>query len=155
MTAVLCWAALFLMWSELGYMAHRTGRYSELFGILVISSWCWILAFFGFGFKHLTGSKPILSYANEAVLPFYILHQTILVSVGYFVIQWNIPDLLKWAVIFAISFPLIMVIYEFGVRRFNIMRFLFGMKTLPEPKVAPQFREQPVLERSLNEAERI
>jgi glucans biosynthesis protein C len=130
-TAVLCWAALFLIWSKLGYMAHRTGRYPELFGILALSSWCWILTFLGFGFKHLTRNKPILSYASEAVLPFYILHQTVLLSVGYFVIEWKIPDLLKWAIIFVISFPLIMALYEFGVRRFNVMRFLFGMKPLP------------------------
>ena len=138
-TAALCWLALFSIWSKLGYMAHRTGRYPELFGILGISSWLWILAFLGFGFKHLTRSKPILSYANEAVLPFHILHQTVLLSVGYFVIQWKIPDLLKWAVIFAVSFPLIMALYEFGIRRFNVMRFLFGMKALPQSKVGRQF----------------
>ena len=135
-TAVLCWLALFLIWSKLGYMAHRTGRYPELFGILGISSWLWILAFLGFGFKHLTRSKPILSYANEAVLPFYILHQTVLLSVGYFVIQWKIPDLLKWAIIFVISFPVVMGLYEFSIRRFNVMRFLFGMKALPQSTAA-------------------
>ncbi len=150
-TAVLCWLVLFVIWSKLGYMAHRTGRYPGLSGILGVSSWCWILAFLGFGFKHLTRSRPILSYANEAVLPFYILHQTVLLTVGYFVIQWDIPDLLKWAIILVISFPLVMAVYEFGVRRFNVMRFLFGMKALPQSKAAPQFREQPILERGLNE----
>ncbi len=154
-TAVLCWVALFLMWSKLGYMAHRTGQYSELFGILAISSWCWILAFFGFGFKHLTGSKPILSYANEAVLPFYILHQTVLLSVGYFVIQWNIPYLLRWVIIFAISFPVIMALYEFGIRRFNVMRIPFGMKALLQPKAAAEFHERPIPRKTLNEADRI
>ena len=118
-------------------MANMAEQYAEVFGIFAISSWCWILAFFGFGFKHLTRSKPILSYANEAVLPFYILHQTVLLSVGYFVVQWKIPDLLKWMVIFAISFPVVMGLYEFGIRRFNVMRFLFGMKPLPQSKAAP------------------
>ncbi len=154
-TAVLCWLALFLIWSKLGYMAHRTGRYPELLGILGISSWLWILAFLGFGFKHLTRSKPILSYANEAVLPFYILHQTVLLSVGYFVIQWKIPDLLKWAIIFVISFPVVIGLYEFGIRRFNVMRFLFGMKALPQPKAGRQFDERPILGKTLNEADRI
>jgi glucans biosynthesis protein C len=135
--ALLCWAALFFIWSKVGFMAYMAGQYVEVFGIVAISSWCWILAFFGFGFKHLTRSKPILSYANEAVLPFYILHQTVLLSVGYFVVQWKIPDLLKWMVIFAISFPVVMGLYEFGIRRFNVMRFLFGMKPLPQSKAAP------------------
>jgi glucan biosynthesis protein C len=71
---------------------------------------------------------PFLSYANEAVLPFYILHQTVLLCVGYFVVQWAIPDLLKWVIILMVSFPIIMVLYEFLVRRYNVMRVLFGMK---------------------------
>jgi hypothetical protein len=69
------------------------------------------------------------------VLPFYVLHQTVLLAVGYFVVGWAIPDLLKYLVIAASSFALIMVIYEFLVRRHNLLRFLFGMKPLrPVPR---------------------
>jgi hypothetical protein len=70
-----------------------------------------------------------LDYANEAVLPFYILHQTVLLRVGYVVLQWALPEVVEWAVIVVISFALIMLIYEYLVRRWNVMRFLFGMKT--------------------------
>jgi glucan biosynthesis protein C len=95
-------------------------------------SWSWVLAILGFGMKHLAFNKPILSYANEAVLPFYILHHPVLLSVGYFVVQWTIPAAVKFALIDAISFAVIMVLYEFVVRRFNIMRVLFGMKPLKQ-----------------------
>jgi len=71
-----------------------------------------------------------LDYTNEAVLPFYILHQTVILAVGYFVLQWAIPDVLEWAVVVVISFAIIMALYECLVRRFNLMRFLFGMKPL-------------------------
>jgi hypothetical protein len=41
--------------------------------------------------------------------------------------------------ILPVSFVLIMVLYEFLVRRFNVMRFLFGMKPLPKtPAVQTQ-----------------
>jgi peptidoglycan/LPS O-acetylase OafA/YrhL len=98
-------------------------------------SWCWVLAILGFGMKHLNFNKPILSYANEAVLPFYILHHPVLLSVGYFVVQWAVPATVKFAVIDAISFVIIMALYEFAVRRFNVMRVLFGMK--PVKQVSP------------------
>lgn len=91
-------------------------------------SWSWVLAILGFGMKHLNFNKPILSYANEAVLPFYILHHPVLLCVGYFVVQWAIPAALKFAVIDASSFVIIMALYEFMVRRVNVIRFLFGMK---------------------------
>jgi glucan biosynthesis protein C len=70
------------------------------------------------------------------VLPFYILHQTVLLCVGYFVVQWDIPAVLKWAIIVVVSFPIIMLLYEFLVRRFDLMRFLFGMKPLPKAPAA-------------------
>ena len=71
-----------------------------------------------------------MSYANEAVLPFYILHQPVLVCVGYFVVQWAVPDAMKFVIIAASSFAIIMLLYEFVVRRFNAIRLLFGMKLL-------------------------
>jgi glucan biosynthesis protein C len=126
---------LFLLTLEVG-PAFGTWRYALGWGSRALGSWCCILAILGFGRKHLAFSTPFLKYANEAVLPFYILHQTVLLGVGYFVVQWAIPDLLKWAIILVISFPIIMVLYEFLVRRFNVMRFLFGMKPLPKAPIA-------------------
>jgi glucans biosynthesis protein C len=109
-----------------------TPRAALALGLRGLSSWCFILAILGFGGKYLDFSTLSLTYANEAVLPFYILHQTVLLVVGYFVVRWTIPDLLKWAIIVPVSFAIIMVLYEFLVRRFNVMRFLFGMKPLPK-----------------------
>ncbi len=100
-----------------------------------LAAWSVILAFLGFGMRYLNVNKPALKYASEAVLPFYILHQTVLLGVGYFVVQLAIPDLLKWAIIAIISLAVILGSYEYLVRRINVLRFLFGMKLL---KKAPQ-----------------
>jgi glucan biosynthesis protein C len=63
----------------------------------------------------------------------------LILGVGYFVVPWAIPDLLKWFIILLASFALIMVLYEFMVRRFNVMRFLFGIKLRPKaPSPQPQ-----------------
>jgi len=96
-------------------------------------AWSWLLAALGFGMQHLNFNSPLLKYANEAVLPFYILHQTVIVVLGYFVVQWAFPDLLKFLLILILSFFVIIGLYEFVVRRFNLMRFLFGMKLLAKP----------------------
>jgi peptidoglycan/LPS O-acetylase OafA/YrhL len=95
-------------------------------------AWCWVLAILGFGMKHLNYNTPILQRANEAVLPFYILHQPVLLCVGFFVVRWAIPGLLKWLIIMPTSFIIIVALYEFLVRRFNVMRVLFGMKPLKQ-----------------------
>ena len=93
-----------------------------------INTWCWILAILGFGKQFLERNNKFLTYANEAVLPFYILHQTIIITIGYYVVQWNTGVGLKYLVISTTSFVVIMVIYEIIVRRVNVFRFLFGMK---------------------------
>ena len=93
------------------------------------SAWCWLFAILGFGMRFLAFDRPILRYANEGVLPFFILHQTVLLGVGYFVMNWEIPDVLKWAIVFISSFIIIIALYTLLVRRFELFRFLFGMKT--------------------------
>lgn len=98
----------------------------------VFGGWMCVLAILGLGAQYLTARTPKLDYANEAVLPFYIFHQTVLLAVGYFVLQWGLSDVIEWAVIAAISFAVIMALYEFVVRRFNVMRFLFGMKPMAQ-----------------------
>jgi hypothetical protein len=70
----------------------------------------------------------VLAYANEAVLPFYILHQTVILCVGWFVISWNISMSAKYLIIAAVSFTLIIVLYELLIRHLNVVRFLFGMR---------------------------
>ena len=93
-----------------------------------ICAWCWIVSLLGIGGRFLNFSNKLLGYANEAVLPFYILHQPVILVVGFFVVQWNIGIFAKYSVIIITSFIMIMAIYEFTVRRINILRFLFGMR---------------------------
>jgi hypothetical protein len=138
--AVLGFFALLVLWASKGDPAFGSSRYMQVFGIFGMVSWCWLLAFFGFGMKTLNFKTRFMTYANEAVLPFYILHQTILLCIGYFVVGWAIPDLLKYVMISTSSFTVIVVLYEYLVRRANILRLLFGMK----PKVKLQTVRQDV-----------
>jgi hypothetical protein len=87
------------------------------------------------GAKYLNFKNRVLAYANEAVLPFYIFHQTIILCVGWFVIRWNIGILPKYLIIAMMSFTLIMALYELLVRRFNVVRFFFGMRPKKKLKI--------------------
>ncbi len=102
--------------------------------------WAWVLAILGLGMKYLNFKTPFLAYANDAVLPFYIMHQTFIIPIAFVVVTWNIPDLLKWAIIFVASFSVCVGLYEFVVRRSNVMRILSGMKPI---KKAPQPAAEP------------
>jgi glucan biosynthesis protein C len=115
----------------------------DLLNCLVV--WIWLLVVLGFGMQHLNFNTPFLKYANEAVLPFYILHQSVIVALGYFIVRWPIPDWLKFFAILLASFGVVMVLYEFLVRRINLLRILFGMKPLRKPlAVQPQLEPTPM-----------
>ena len=96
--------------------------------IMSIATLSWVVFVLSIGARYLSFKSRILTYGNEAVLPFYIFHQTVILCVGWFVIQWNVGMWLKYSIIAIVSFTLIMFLYEFLVRRFNVVRFFFGMR---------------------------
>jgi peptidoglycan/LPS O-acetylase OafA/YrhL len=92
------------------------------------SAWCWLFAMLGFGMRYLALDRPWLRSANEGVMPFYILHQTVLLCIGYFVMTFDIHDALKWGIVFISSFIAIITLM-LVIRKIELLRFLFGMKT--------------------------
>jgi glucan biosynthesis protein C len=98
-----------------------------------ISSWSAVVFVLSVGARYLNSNHKVLAYGNEAVLPFYLFHQTVILVVGFYVIRWDMGILSKLLIVTAISFPLILVLYELLVRRFNVVRFCFGMRPKEKP----------------------
>jgi glucan biosynthesis protein C len=102
-----------------------------------VAGWSWIVFVLSLGAKYLNVNNKVLAYANEAVLPFYILHQTVILLVGRYVIPLDMPILPKYLLISASSFVLIMAIYQLLIKWFNPMRFLFGMRLKRQQPAVP------------------
>ena len=98
-----------------------------------ITSWSAVVFVLNMGARYLDTKHKFLAYSNEAVLPFYLFHQTIILCVGWYVISWDIGILIKLLIIGVASFSFIMLLYELFVRRFNIVRFFFGMRFKRRP----------------------
>jgi len=100
-----------------------------LFNTLIsIGNFCWVMFILSMAAKYLNFDHKVLTYGNEAVLPFYIFHQTIILCVGWLVIRWNMGIGPKYLIIALVSFSLIMALYDLLVRRFNVTRLFFGMR---------------------------
>jgi hypothetical protein len=106
-----------------------------------LSGWLWIVTILGFagGSGKDSRASPdtkamssalnrVSSYTSEAVLPFYVLHQTVIVLLAFYVVQWPISATLKYLTICLISLVVILAIYDVSVRRTRPTRFIFGMK---------------------------
>ena len=108
---------------------NGTSIYAYLLAPLrTLNTWAWLLAFLGFAGQTLNFTNGFLRYANQAVLPFYILHQSVIVVIGFFIRDWAWPVFPKYLFLVAVSFAIIMLLYEFLVRRIGLLRTLFGMK---------------------------
>lgn len=107
---------------------YGTLNYSLLMLIRVCNTWCWLIALVGFGMQYLNFSNGFLRYASEASLPFYILHQPILLIVSFYVLKWNVGFLPQILMLVTVAFVAIVLCYEFLIRRINLLRFLFGLK---------------------------
>ena len=99
-------------------------------------AWAWVLALVGYGKHYLNRKHSILNYLNQAVYPFYILHQTVIVLVVYYIVQTQNESILsKYIYTVGITFFVSVLIYHLFIRPYALTRFLFGMK--PKDKPSP------------------
>lgn len=105
--------------------------YSVLRTILIVTL---IYAILGYGKHYLNKPGKYLSYANESVYPLYILHQTVLIIIGYFIIRMEWSIMPKFFLLIAGTLIISFALYELFIRRFNFMRVLFGMRAVQKEK---------------------
>jgi peptidoglycan/LPS O-acetylase OafA/YrhL len=90
--------------------------------------WLTILAVLGYGKRYLNAPAKSLLYFGEASYPVYILHQSVIVTIGFYVVGWDASILTKYIFITIAAYVVTFMIYELLIRRFNPIRFLFGMR---------------------------
>lgn len=124
---IICFLGQVLIWLFLedGVVVH----FSEAL-LKVTNIWAWILTLFGFGSAYLNRPSRALAYANRAVYPFYILHQTITVILGYFIYQSGWGLLPKALFLVTGTFGISFLIYELIIRRIALIQPLFGVKKI-------------------------
>ncbi len=101
--------------------------------LFAFTAWFWVFTAIGYGKRYLNKPHRVLDYVNQAVYPFYILHQTVIVVLVYYVVQVQESIISKYLFTVILSFIVSMVLFHVFIRPFNVMRFLFGMK--PKSKV--------------------
>jgi peptidoglycan/LPS O-acetylase OafA/YrhL len=113
--------------------SERTGEIIWDVTTLIMAWSCGISAV-GFAKHYLNFDSGFRKHANEAIFPFYLLHQPVIVVVGYFITRLDIAVLWKVILITLISFTTITGIYWLVIRRINFLRVIFGMKMVRNEK---------------------
>lgn len=103
-------------------------RWAIWHGVSSWVSWSVILVLLGYGQIWFDRPSKILLKANEAIYPFYVLHQTVIVILAFYIVKLDISIIFKITLLLGSTFPIILILYRFLVYPFKLTRILFGMK---------------------------
>jgi len=103
---------------------------------VAVNAWCWSFSMLYVGMRFLDFSNKWLRYGRMASLPFFLLHQPVIIVIAFYVVQWDtsawlgagVGILLKLLVVVVGSFVVTLALYEFLVRRSGTVRALLGVK---------------------------
>jgi glucans biosynthesis protein C len=138
-----------LLLFEQGIVARNTPADAIFANVFM---WAWLAVFLGYGRQHLSGSSRWLPWSRDASYPIYILHQTVILAVAFFVVPQPWSPWLKYWVVLVATIVVCVLLYEGVLRRFAIARVLFGIKTkearlraAPSPASSPKASTQTLI----------
>ncbi|HAA21765.1 MAG TPA: hypothetical protein DCP28_24470 [Cytophagales bacterium] len=114
-------------------LAYLFPSYSLLhLGLSVLAatiSVSWVLFFVGLFARTLDFNHRLLVPANISILPIYVLHQTLIIVFGYYIVILPMNLYLKFLLVVFTALPASLLLYHV-IRTNNLIRFLFGLKRL-------------------------
>ena len=133
LTAAVLMYVLFLVQQE--FATDDMPFWQDQAGIafIYLNRWLWIVTVLAWG--HHLWNKPMrwLPYATQAVFPWYILHQTIIVVVGFNLSKLALGPIVEPTLLLALTIGGCYAIYEFIIRRVAVLRPLFGVGAIIAP----------------------
>lgn len=108
--------------------------------IFTLMGWGWALFALSLAMTYLNFANKWLEYGNETIMPFYLLHQPVIIVIAFFVVKWNVGILPKLLVVVIGSFLVTLALIELLIRPFQPVRMVFGMK----PRRHEEVREKSV-----------
>ena len=119
---------VFIPWYANMYLPWKSYSWYYYDAESILMAWFIICSLIGYGAKYLNRSNKFLKYTNNALYPFYILHQTVIVIIGYYIVQqgWSIG--IKYLLLNIGTLCISLTLYEFVIRRTALTCLVFGVK---------------------------
>ncbi|MFI8684803.1 acyltransferase family protein [Rossellomorea sp. NPDC077527] len=119
---------IYTIWFMTGLPSEKSLSALLFTCFMVIGSFHLILTFYTLANRYLSFTNMVLRYCSEASLPFYILHQPVIVTIGFLIrdLSWPIP--VKVVILVSGSFFIIAFTYHVLIRRVSFLRILFGIR---------------------------
>lgn len=95
--------------------------------VAMLIAYSWILFFLGFFASKFNFKHSILIPVNVSILPIYILHQTLIIVFGFYIVGLEVNLYLKFLIIAFTAIPASVLLYKL-IQTNTVLRFLFGLK---------------------------
>ena len=106
----------------------------HIYGITEITiAWSCGLSAIGYFKVHFNKDNKYRKHLNVAIYPFYLLHQPVIVVVGYLVLKLQMTTITAAILITLLSFSVIIGLYWI-IDKINFLRIIFGLKKIPGHK---------------------
>ena len=128
--ALACWAALVTY-----YNVYAEGidppewLRQTMHSVRELDAWCAIVAAIGLAHRHLRGADgPVRRLLTQAIFPFYLIHQTIIVVAGHYLDDLQLPLAVEAPLLVAITALGCWLFFDWG-RRISPVRLWIGLST--------------------------
>lgn len=101
--------------------------YAWAYFAIGVQAWAWVQFFLGLGMRARSFRRPLPRAVSAAAMPFFIVHQPVILAIAFFVVRWEAGIAVKWGVIAASSFVLSAALAT-GLTRLPIVSTMFGVK---------------------------
>lgn len=100
----------------------------ELSGLIwSANAWLWILAIIAWAQHWFTFSNPLLKYLNSGIYCFYIFHQTLIISIAYFVVPHRLGAIVEPLLIMSAVAISCILLFEV-IKLLPVVPVLFGVQ---------------------------
>jgi glucan biosynthesis protein C len=87
-------------WPDPGY----SWAYLWYSPLITIAVWGWLVAVLGFGMRAPAFQRPLPAPLARAAMPYFLVHQPIILAIAYYVVRWDTSIGAKYAVLLPAAF---------------------------------------------------
>ena len=89
--------------------------------------WFWLFAVVGYAGHYLNRPSKLLTTANQGILPWYMLHQTVIIMLAWWLKPFTFNAGIEAILLLLLTISLCLILY-ICIERVPLLRFLFGLK---------------------------
>src|SRR6266545_5836889 len=94
---------------------------------LTVWAWAWVLVALAWGMRMARFQRPVPPVVGTAAMPFFLVHQPVILAIAFFVVRWDAGIALKLPAVLASSFVASAAL-AVGLSRLPYVSTLFGVK---------------------------